>query len=159
MKKFFLLLVMALGAIGMQAQYAWMENAPEKYLPAMTDKVISRASACNQGEEAFMDFIPKFRTDAKLRGERIKLDPEDEMGKLTLDNFENWNIIKAGKGVNKREGLKYYGTWFNVSENMVCFRYSDEPTDPNAEWGGSGALFCFQRIEGKWYLTSVMMAG
>ena len=116
MKKIFVMLVMALGAIGMQAQYEWMENAPEKYLPAMTEKIISRASACNQGEEAFMDFIPKFRTDARLRGERIKLDPEDEIGKLTLDNFEIWNIIKAGKRI---ERLDLYARLGEDREKLV----------------------------------------
>lgn len=152
--------LVTLFAFGLNAQdFSWVENAPDKYQPSTTKIIITRTSPCNQGEEAFMDFIPKFRTDKAFRDKRIKLSSDDEIGNSMVGAYDNWYLIKAGKGVNKREGYKYYATWFNISANQVCFSYADSPTDPNAEWGGSNACFRFQRIGGKWYLTGIMLAG
>lgn len=160
MRKFLLCLAVILGSFGLCAQVnAWMEKAPGKYLPATTRTIITSTSACNQGSEAFMNFIPKFRTDKKFRNSRIRLAADDEMGASSVEFFENWQIIKAGKGVNRREGYRYFGTWYSVTADNVCFEYQDYPTDPNAEWGGSSAQFRFQRIDGKWYLTGIMLAG
>lgn len=160
MKKILVSLVMAVFALTALAQDSnWLEKAPQKYLPEMTQTIITRTSPCNQGDEAFMDFIPKFRTDKAFRNSRIKIDEDNAISKYSAEMFENWKIIKGGKGVDRREGLKYYGTWYNVSADEVCFQYSDEPTDPNAEWGGSGLMARFQRIGGKWCLTGLMIAG
>lgn len=156
MKKILVSLVMAVFALTALAQDSnWLEKAPQKYLPEMTQTIITRTSPCNQGDEAFMDFIPKFRTDKAFRNSRIKTDEDDDSAEM----FENWKIIKGGKGVDRREGLKYYGTWYNVSADEVCFQYFDEPTVPNSPWGGSCLMARFQRIGGKWYLTDLMIAG
>lgn len=161
MKKLFVFLFVAFCALGLSAQdYSWIEKAPGKYNSATTQVIITRTSPCNQGQEAFMDFIPRFRTDKAFRKSRGMFTPDDEMAQTIFDNFDNWSIIKAGKGVNKKEGYRYYGTWFSVSENMVCFQREELPASPDQDlWGGSGSYFRFQRVNGKWYLTGIVMAG
>lgn len=161
MKKLITLLLMFVGVFAMNAQddSDWYCNAPEKYQPANTTIIVTRTSPCNQGEEAFMDFIPKFRTDKAFRNQRIRMAADDEMGKMIAKGFDNWSCVKAGKKVNRQEGWKSVGTWYDVSADQVCFRSDEYPTDPNAEWGGSTAMFRFQRINGKWYLTGIQVAG
>lgn len=134
---------------------SWMDNSPEKYLPAMTREVVSRTSACNQGEEAFMDFIPKFRTDKSFRDTRVKFDKEDQMSELSFKYFDNFAILKASKKNTRCD--KSYGTWYNVSANEVCFRYDDVLLCSEA--GGGSVSARFQRIDGKWYITALMVAG
>lgn len=158
MKNLVLTLFLTLFAFNLYADdFSWCEGSPDKYQPSTTKIIVTRTSPCNQGDEAFMDFIPKFRTNKAFRNSRIRIAAEDEISKMSADCFENWHIIKAGKGVS--DGARYYGTWFNISADQVCFAYGDSPVDPNAPWGGSGAYFRFQRIDGQWYLTSVMLAG
>lgn len=138
---------------------AWMENAPEKYLPSTTQTIVSASSPCNQGEEAFKNFIPKFRSNKTFRNSRTRFD--DEMGQMMFDTLADWNsgngyaLLKA---VNKNTRCdKSFGTWFNISANEVCFIYQD--VLPCDEWGGSTLLARLQRIEGKWYMTTPIMAG
>lgn len=150
--------LVTLFAFGLNAQdFSWMENTPDKYQPSTTKIIVTRTSPCNQGDEAFMDFIPKFRTDKTFRNNRVKISSDDEAGKMSVEYFDNWKLLKAGKGTTQEE--RYYGTWFNINANQVCFVYSTTPTDPNAPWGGSSCSFRFQRIGGKWYLTGIMLAG
>ena len=137
----------------------WMEKCPDKYLPAMTKQIISRESSVNQGEEAFMDFIPKFRTNKAFRNSRIKYTGTDEDQKEMFTNsvklFENWSIIKGARKNTRCD--KSWGSWNVVSADEICFSYNDDlPCD---EWGGGGVVARFQRIDGKWYLTGLMIAG
>ncbi len=139
--------------------WAWMEKCPEKYLPAMTKQVISRESPVNQGEEAFMDFIPKFRTNKAFRNSRIKYDGTDEDQKEMFTNmvnwFENWSIIKGARKNTRCD--KSWGSWNIISADEICFRYMDDlPCD---EFGGGSVDARFQRIDGKWYLTNLSIAG
>lgn len=157
-KKFILGFMAALMSLACYAlDFSWMENAPEKYLPATTTVIVTRTSPCNQGDEAFMDFIPKFRKDKAFRNSRLKFAADDEMGPQMAQMFDNWSLVKAGKGVS--DGCKYYATWYNVSADEVCFKYEDWPADPNADWGGSGIYARFRRIDGKWYLIGLQIAG
>lgn len=140
----------------------WMDNAPEKYLPNTTKTIVSRESPCNQGEEAFMDFIPKFRTDKTFRDSRLKF--SGEMADIEaamfqgLADWNNGNGYALLKAIQKNTRCdKSYGTWFNVSADEVCFRYED--VLPCSEWGGSSMFARFQRIGGKWYCTGIIMAG
>lgn len=149
--------VVAVMAMAQSNNMEWCSDVPEGYLPAMTKKIISRETPCNQGEEAFMDFIPKFRKDEVFRKSRIAIPKEDEIGSSSAEYFGGWEIIKAKKG--KTTGVQFFGTWYDVKPDNVCFHYEECPTDPNAEWGGSSAFFRFQRIDGKWYLTGIMLAG
>ncbi|MDE6330360.1 MAG: hypothetical protein K2L83_06580 [Muribaculaceae bacterium] len=140
----------------------WIDNAPEGYLPNTTKIIVSRESPCNQGEEAFMDFIPKFRTDKEFRNSRLKFsgemaDVEANMFNLLAD-WNNGNGYALLKAIQKNTRCdKSYGTWFNVSADEVCFRY--EEVLPCSEWGGSAMYARFQRIDGKWYCTGIIMAG
>lgn len=158
MKKFLLSILVCILALPVYAQdFSWLEDAPGKYLPSMTKVVVNRTSPCNQGEEAFMDFIPRFRKDKAFRNSRINLTGDNEMAKSLVDCFDNWSIMKAGKGI--MQDSRYYATWYNVSADEVLFQYGDEPVDPYAEWGGSNLMARFQRIDGKWYLTDMVAAG
>lgn len=143
--------VMSIGA----QDFSWMENSPQKYLPATTAEITSRASACNQGEEAFMDFIPKFRKNAAFRNKRVQFSEDDSMGKMGFECFDNFAIFKAIKKNTKCD--KSYGTWFNISADEVCFVYND--VLPCYDCGGGTIAARFQRIGGKWYMTGFMAAG
>ena len=138
---------------------SWMDGAPEKYLPKNTQMIISSSSSCNQNGEAFKDFIPKFRSNKAFRDSRVKFPPDDEMGKMTFDGLAGWIAgYQIFKAVQKNLRCdKSFGTWYNVSENEVCFKYED--VLPCDEWGGSGMYARFQRFDGKWYLTGIMAAG
>ncbi|MCH5318773.1 MAG: hypothetical protein J1E38_03580 [Paramuribaculum sp.] len=162
-KKALVFVVLLAGALSVSAQtdLSWMENAPDKYLPKNTQIVISPESPCNQNGEAFKDFIPKFRTDKAFRDSRVKFDADDEMGKMSFKMLADYNDGKGYqllKAVQKKLRCdKSFGTWYNVSENEVCFRYED--VLPCNDWGGGSVTARFQRIDGKWYLTGVMLAG
>lgn len=144
-----------------QVDYSWTEKAPYEYQPKSTEMIISSASPCNQGEEAFKDFIPKFRTDPEFRKSRFRMSENDQPGILSFIGLEGWNdgngyaLIKAFKKNLKCN--KSFGTWYNVSANEVCFQYSD--VLPCDEWGGSGFMVQFYRINGKWYLIGCLAAG
>lgn len=158
MKKFILILIGLLafvssGACAQNADMSWCENAPDKYLPTTTKEIINRTSPCNQGGEAFMDFIPKFRTNAQFRKSRVRF--SDDMSKMTFEYFDNYSLFKAHKKNTKCD--QSFGTWFNVSDNEVCFIYQD--VLPCSEAGGGTVMARFQRMDGKWYMTAIMAAG
>ncbi len=138
---------------------SWMENAPDRYLPKMTQVIISADSPCNKDGEAFKDFIPRFRKDKAFRDSRVKF--SDEFYKMNFDMLAYWNdgngyaVLKAVKKNLRCD--KSYGTWYNVSADEVCFRYED--VLPCVDAGGSSLSVRFQRIDGKWYCTGVMAAG
>lgn len=160
MKKIITLLLMAAVAIIATAQSNGMEvfaNVPDGYQPAMNKKIISRKTPCNQGPEAFMDFIPKFRKNATFRKSRIAIPAEDEIGNSSAAFFGAWEIIKAEKGIEN--GAQFFGTWYDVRPDSVCFHFEEWNIDPETDWGGSSGFFRFQRIDGKWYLTGIMVAG
>jgi len=155
-----LILVLACMPIAVFAQdYSWMENAPDKYLPSATQMVISATSPCNQGDEAFKNFIPKFRTNKQFRDSRIKF--SDEMGATMFEmladcnNGNGYALLKAVKKNTRCD--KSYGTWYNISADEVCFVYND--VLPCDEYGGGSVMARFQRIDGKWYITDIRMAG
>lgn len=148
----FALLTVSIGISYADTDYSWTENAPERYLPKMTQLIISADSPCNTGGEAFKDFIPRFRKDKAFRDSRIRID--DEMGKMMVQ-YTNFSLFKAQKKATKCD--KSYGTWYNVSANEVFFRYED--VLPCSEAGGGCVMARFNRIDGKWYCTAIMAAG
>ncbi len=136
----------------------WTADTPDKYVKSNTQIIISRRSPCNQGEEAFMDFIPKFRTDKAFRDSRARLDGEYKLSEF--NSLANWYggyaILRASRKNSRCD--KSYGTWYNISENEVCFHYSD--VFPCGDVDGGSALWTrFQRIDGKWYITDILTAG
>lgn len=158
-KKLFLLMSLIVCSLSANAQYeegqdfSWIENAPQKYDPATTKIIISATSPCNTDGEAFKDFIPRFRTDAKFRNERMRV--TSEIAKSIASGWDGWKLIKACNRGTRRAGE--FGTWYNVSADTVCF-HSSEWND-TGDWGGSDSFFKFNRIDGKWYCTDIMMAG
>lgn len=151
-----LLLMMALPLMVKAQDFSWMDNAPGKYLPKATQEIVNRESPCNQGEEAFMDFIPKFRTDKAFRNSRAKFAEDDEMGKMSLEMLGDWNNGNGYALLKAKNTKRMYCTWYNVSANEVCLKMEEFGY---GEWGGSSMFARFQRIDGKWYMTGLMMAG
>lgn len=131
----------------------WFENCPGKCIRANTRIITNRQSPCNQGGEAFMDFIPKFRTDKAFRDSRAKFGDEGGWyGDL------DWIADDLTPYQKNERCDKSYGTWYNISENEVCF-YSTNVFTCDYDEGGSDMWFRFQRIDGKWYITGIRMAG
>lgn len=137
--------------------YEWIETSPSEYQPAATQQIINRKSPCNQGEEAFMDFIPKFRTDKKFRDSRMKFEENEESNMMMMEALQDWNTGNGFALFKAKKGKDYYCTWYNVSADQVCFRM--EETEEDEYGGGSAIMARFQRIDGKWYITGLLMAG
>lgn len=157
MKKLMMLICAAIiGITAASAQNEWMEG-PGKYVAANTRTVDNRTSACNQGGEAFVDFIAKFRTSAQFRKSRVRFASSDEYAKQCFQYFDNWQILKAQQ--KKETDEEWYSTWYGITASQVCLEFSEWPTDPESEWGGSSLYARFQRIAGKWYMTGFMVAG
>lgn len=156
MKKILLLICSVIITISIQAQNEWMEG-PGKYVTANTKIIYDPTSPCNEGEEAFRNFIPKFRRDAQFRKSRVKFASDDESARSCFEYFDNWHLLKAQQRSTKQAA--WYSTWYGITTDQVCLEYSEWPTDLDAEWGGSGMYARFQRINGKWYLTGFIIAG
>lgn len=137
---------------------SWIDSAPAKYLPKASKEIKSPDSACNQGYESFKDFLHNFIKSKDFRISRSKFE-NPEQGETDLEILEEWNdgfyIFKAFQ--NKKRCDKSYGTWYNVSENEVCFKYED--VLPCEDAGGSMMIARFQRINGKWFITNLFLAG
>jgi len=152
-----MMLMMLLPFMANAQDWSWVEKAPGKYLPKATQEIVSRESPCNQGDEAFMDFIPKFRTDKSFRDSRTKFAEDDEIGPTSLDGLAYWNNGNGYVLLKAKNAKNFYCTWFDVSENEVCFQMEEE--GDGEYYGGCGMFARFQRIDGKWYITNMMMAG
>lgn len=159
-KKIFIIAACLLTTICASAS-DWLESVPGRYMAKNTQIIVSRESSCNQGEEAFMDFIPKFRTDKTFRDSRVRFEGEnDEIMNLSFrmmsEDPSSFKILKASQKNTRCD--KSYGTWYNVSADEVCFYYTDV-LPCNDEFGGSSVMARFQRFDGKWYCTGLMIAG
>lgn len=161
MKKTLLSIALSLCVITSYADMTWLENAPDRYIPANTQIIISSDSPCNKDGEAFKDFIPKFRTDASFRNSRLRFEEDDEMGKMMFGFLADSGVgYKVFKAVNKKEGCtRITGTWYDITSDQVCFRWDEDGSRCKGDWGGSSIMARFQRIDGKWYCTGFMMAG
>ncbi len=135
--------------------FSWIENAPDRYIASNTKIIISRESPCNQGEEAFMDFIPKWRTNKAFRNSRVRFN--DDMSKSSFEFLDNFNLFKASP-MKRKGGWISYTTWFGISKDQVCVKFSESCDDETCD-GGSDIMARFQRIGGKWYLTDLFLAG
>lgn len=123
-------------------------SIPEKYLPRQCALVASPTSACNQGDEPFSTFIAKWNKSKKFREERI----------YAFDDFERESIGYQFPAINiygllpmaPKKGVRKYKTYFSVTANTVGFySYSID---------GAGWIQ-FQRIDGKWYVVGLAVAG
>lgn len=130
MKKFILELLIIFGflafvtsgAYAQNADMSWCENAPDKYLPTTTKEIINRTSPCNQGGEAFMDFIPKFRSNAQFRKSRSMF--SDDMSKMTFEYFDNYSLLKPTKRTRNVTNLSALGLMFRIMRYALSIRTS-----------------------------------
>ncbi|MCM1152877.1 MAG: hypothetical protein NC328_04410 [Muribaculum sp.] len=133
----------------------WIEKAPGKYLQSATQQIVNRESVCNQGDEAFMDFIPKFRSDTSFRKSRTKFNTEEfEFMPMWFESLREWNNGNGYALFKAKKTKNLFCTWHSVSANEVCFEMQEE-----TEWSGSSMHARFQRIDGKWYITDFFAAG
>lgn len=130
------------------------DQAPNRYVAANTNIVVNPASACNQGEEPFADFIKRFRNDKTFRTSRIRLafNNEEQQQCLSQQTEEDWKSIKASR-TRRSQGMVYYNTWYNVKADEVCFISAQSCPENVAE--GLAYYYQFRRINNKWYLVTL----
>lgn len=127
-------------------------NAPWKYLPKQSALAMSPTAACNQGEEPFKDFIRKWNASEALRKERVYAEEGDiDIYRYQLDGLEVYGVlpVAAGKSVFVKTGggkMRTYRSFYNVTANTVGFCQE-------------GCNLNFARIDGKWYLVFIGLAG
>ncbi|MBQ4345113.1 MAG: hypothetical protein IJC40_04340 [Muribaculaceae bacterium] len=139
MKKF--LLIIAFIAVGfvMQAQtVAEIEETVARFNNPSTP--------CNQGGEAFNDFIAKFSTDQEFLNSRLKLTEAQKSEYAELLVPENF----TAKLPFAKDDDMFYQAWGELQFNSA---YLD------CGWVDSYCThtFEFKRIGGKWYLAKVVV--
>lgn len=171
-KRFLRTLLLAAAIIGTSVSAAadsiFFEKAPQSYQPKNSAAAVAPGSACNQGSEPFTTFLKSWNKSAAFRAERLRLTantPEyfgsdaDRMQylrdqvKVMTDGYVTLPL-KAHRKVRRNGGV-IWASYFAVGANHVGFaEYSDY-----GDSGGGGAILGFERIDGKWYLTCLMLAG
>lgn len=127
-----------LAAVGTQAQTASEVNASQKMMT-------TASTPCNQGPEAFKQFIVKFNTDSTFMAQRLALTPEQKA--------EYGHLLKPGNFEAKvpydRDGEECYQCWGELQYNKA---YLDcGLVDSYVEH-----TFEFVRRNGVWYLGKVV---
>ncbi len=149
MKKLFLAIAIvvttALAASAQNKEHFYDKGFPERYLATQSKLATSPTSPCNKGEEPFITFLKKWNTDAAFRKERVKTDeinaPYDKEKILNQMPY-----IKQYKALPVAANARTGSTFFAVAADYVGFHFS------------SGYIF-FQRIDGKWYVIDLGLAG
>lgn len=160
MKKIALILIITLSALNIHAR-KWLELNPDKitYSPKSCALIKNPGAACNKGKEPFSSFIKRFTASKTFRNTRIKVTPlsYSSSEKELKQNLENIEPVAFPIGRKKGE----LGTFYNVSADMVCYRFEEFPDeiDPESECGGFSLSYCFQRIGGLWFLTDIAEFG
>lgn len=141
----------------------WFANAPEVYLPEMTELINSDASECNQGAEPFKQFIFNFANDPNFRKERLK------GGHYIIELWESDGVNFAEFftvcDIHKNEGgaeTEIIRTWYGVTANEVCYYqqyWISEIYDGEDYGDGGNDFFRFARIDGRWYLIDILNVG
>ncbi len=134
---------------------------------------------CNLQEETFANFIDDFIDYPKVRQARTA---DVQCGVYSADEdslviYENstcgkewyqkifgqftqskWNRFFSARRVERKlkDGTTQTDTyeWKYCAENVVVYRWITEADD-----GGSGVDLTFERRDGKWYLTAILVAG
>jgi len=144
-------------------------DTPSGYQTKSCALVASATSACNQGTEPFSVFIKKWNTSAQFRENRVKVtantpeyigDTPSERKQALINRLEFLESYIGGfplkpHKLRKSNGCRSYATYYTVTADRVAFRNSEECD----EFGGSAGMVGFERIEGKWYLTYIELAG
>lgn len=152
MKKVFLAIaIVVTTALAASAQnYKHFDgDLPGRYLATQSKLATSPTSPCNKGEEPFITFLKKWNTDAAFRKERVKtadnqpfFDAADKK-EMILNQMPYLKQYKAlPVAANARTGSTFYA----VAADYVGFTFM-------------GGYICFQRIDGKWYVIDLGLAG
>ena len=86
---------------------------------------------------------PSYRESRVLVTDNTSESSKDIRVLITCVNLLKDTNILPLRDVNSKSRL---ATWFNVSADMVCYLNQ------------IGCLICFERVEGKWYVTDVELA-
>lgn len=139
--KIFLLAVMALcgSALSGNAQTA-------SEIEASTKKMMAPSTPCNQGPEAFKDFIAKFSTDREFMESRNGLSAELREKYASVLSPEEF----TAKTPFEKDGDEWYQEWGELQFGRVYLMCGW--VDSYVEY-----IFEFTRKDGKWYLTNVVI--
>lgn len=112
---------------------------------ATNKRMLSASTPCNQGPEAFKDFIAKFSTDRDFMESRIKLSAEQRQ---QYANLLEPSEFTAKKPFDK-DGEEWYQSW---GELQFAKAYLE------CGWVDSYVEYIFEfiRENGKWYLGKVV---
>ena len=173
MKKFFVSLILMAGiATGAaRAENPFFQDVFD-YQSKSCQAVTSATSACNKGAESFSSFIKRWNSSKTFRKTRVAVTANTHSfsGATTksakkkeileyLDMASGMLPLKVYKSRISND-CKEYATWFGVTANRVGWKFSEDCSiDPESDFGGSDAVFGFERIGGKWYLTCILLAG
>lgn len=144
------LMVFAISAFAQIPTSQFPEN-PDKYLAKQSALATAPTSACNKGEEPFTSFLKKWNADASFRNDRV-MGLADDWN--TADESKD-NILRALKLLATYKGLPVaakpgkwgvFRTFYGVTANTVGYCKD-------------GVIINFQRVNGKWYVTFLGLAG
>lgn len=134
----FLLVTCLLGTLNVNAQTASEVEASVK-------RMMSASTPCNQGPEAFKNFIAKFSTDKSFMESRLKLSPEQREKYAKILEPEEF----TAKNPFSKDGEEWYQAWGELQfakAYLMCGW-----VDSYVEY-----VFEFFRINGKWYLANIV---
>lgn len=116
--------------------------------------VTNTKSSCNQGAEPFYKFIKKFKTNKSFRTQRTNY----------CDNGQDWTdgcVEQYATEFIDNEKFQVYrwkdemcATWTDVSKNLVVYKRGYFGSGDDSGWS---FIATFQRINGKWYLVTLIV--
>lgn len=153
MKKLLLFFVMTVVAIAAHAQIPTSQfpDAPSKYLAKQSALAIAPTSECNKGNEPFTTFLKKWNTSSSFRQERVMglsddWNTADENKSQILSGMQYLKEYKALPVASKPGKWGVFRSFFGVTANTVGYCKD-------------GVVIHFQRVDGKWYVTFLGLAG
>jgi len=169
MKKLTAIIIALLATVAVaDAQNVFVDTVIGTYQSASCNAVVSDESPCNSGPEKFISFLADWNTNPEFRKERLKVTaytpgmpgdtPEEQLEDMTKSlEFLQYYVpipLRAHKTV-KADGCETLATFFAVSADTVGFVNTIECGDE----GGSAGTLGFVRVDGKWYLSCIALAG
>ena len=112
---------------------------------ATNKKMLAASTPCNQGPEAFKDFIAKFSTDNEFMDSRLKLSPElreKYASVLVPSEF-------TAKKPFEKDGEEWYQAWGELQFGKAYLMCGW--VDSYVEY-----IFEFTRQNGKWFLSNIV---
>lgn len=143
MKRFTKILALLVFALSGSFVAANAQTAAE--VEATNKKMLAASTPCNQGPEAFKDFIAKFSTDQAFMESRIKLSPE------LKEKYAS--VLVPGEFTAKapfdKDGEEWYQAWGELQWGKVYLQCGW--VDSYVEY-----IFQFNREGGQWYLSNIV---